>query len=125
MRIPVDRQPRTVEEIYEMAETVTEGNRDVRHRRAFVDRLLTLRMVSSGSQNPEEVVKAEELPNNRDSLTQDHVDNFLQCVKTRERPNGDVLIGHRSAQASHLGNLAYEQRRRLDFDTVREEILPL
>lgn len=78
-----------------------------------------------GAKTPEEVVKAEQLPNHHDSLTQDHVDNFLQCVKTRERPNGDVLIGHRSAQASHLGNLAYEQRRRLDFDTVREEILPL
>jgi hypothetical protein len=36
-----------------------------------------------------------------------------------------VLIGHRSAQASHLGNLAYEQKRRLALDTVREEILPL
>jgi hypothetical protein len=35
-----------------------------------------------------------------------------------------VLIGHRSAQASHLGNLAYLQKRRLRFDVVREEILP-
>jgi hypothetical protein len=36
-----------------------------------------------------------------------------------------VLIGHRSAQASHLGNIAYMQRRRIDFDTQLEEILPL
>ena len=53
-----------------------------------------------------------------------HVANFLECVRTRKLPNGDVLIGHRSAQASHLGNLAYIQKRRLDFDPVREEILP-
>ncbi len=59
-----------------------------------------------------------------DSLTFEHVRNFLQSMKTRQRPNGDVLIGHRSAQASHLGNLAYVQKRRLDFDPVREEILP-
>ncbi len=58
-------------------------------------------------------------------LDQDHVDNFLECVRSRNLPNGDVLIGHRSAQASHLGNLSYEQKRRLDFDPVREEILPL
>lgn len=58
-------------------------------------------------------------------MTLDHVNNFLECVVTRKRPNGDVLIGHRSAQASHLGNIAYEQKRRLDFDVVREEILPL
>ena len=67
------------------------------------------------------VVQAE--PGN-DPLTQAHVNNFLECVKTRKRPNGDVLIGHRSAQASHLGNISYMQKRRIDFDPVREEILP-
>ena len=59
-----------------------------------------------------------------DPLTQAHVNNFLDCVKTRKRPNGDVLIGARSAQASHLGNISYMQKRRIDFDPVREEILP-
>ena len=59
-----------------------------------------------------------------DQLTLDHVQNFLDCVKSRKRPNGDVLIGHRSAQASHLGNIAYLEKRRIDFDPVREEILP-
>ncbi|MEP6534091.1 MAG: Gfo/Idh/MocA family oxidoreductase [Bryobacteraceae bacterium] len=57
--------------------------------------------------------------------TIDHVENFLDCVHSRKLPNGDVLIGHRSAQASHLGNIAYEQKRRLRFDPMREEILPL
>jgi len=60
-----------------------------------------------------------------DGLTLDHVKNFLECVRTRKLPNGDVLIGHRSAQASHLGNISYMQKRRLDFDVIREEILPL
>jgi predicted dehydrogenase len=59
-----------------------------------------------------------------DPLTQAHVNNFLECVKTRKRPNGDVLIGHRSAQAWHLGNISYMQKRRIDFDPIREEILP-
>jgi predicted dehydrogenase len=57
-------------------------------------------------------------------FTMDHVRNFLDCMRTRKLPNGDVLIGHRSAQASHLGNIAYVQKRRIDFDPVREEILP-
>ncbi len=57
-------------------------------------------------------------------MTIDHINNFLQCVKSRKLPNGDVLIGHRSAQASHLGNISYMQKRRIDFDPVREEILP-
>lgn len=65
------------------------------------------------------VVKSE-----RDQ-TIDHVENFLECMRSRKLPNGDVWVGHRSAQASHLGNLAYEQKRRLRFDPAREEILPL
>ena len=59
------------------------------------------------------------------NMTVDHVNNFLDCVRTRKRPNGDVWVGHRSAQASHLGNIAYLQKRRLKFDPDREEILPL
>jgi predicted dehydrogenase len=57
-------------------------------------------------------------------IDMDHVNNFLECVQSRKLPNGDVLIGHRSAQASHLGNISYMQKRRIDFDPVREEILP-
>ncbi|MGA2723180.1 MAG: Gfo/Idh/MocA family oxidoreductase [Bryobacteraceae bacterium] len=57
-------------------------------------------------------------------LDLDHVQNFLECIRSRKLPNGDVLIGHRSAQASHLGNISYIQKRRIDFDPVREEILP-
>ncbi|HYZ84090.1 MAG TPA: Gfo/Idh/MocA family oxidoreductase [Bryobacteraceae bacterium] len=68
---------------------------------------------------PPVVVKSE-----RDQ-TIDHVENFLDCIRSRKLPNGDVWIGHRSAQASHLGNIAYEQKRRLRFDPAREEILPL
>ncbi len=58
------------------------------------------------------------------NIDMDHVKNFLDCVKSRKLPNGDVLVGHRSAQASHLGNISYMQKRRIDFDPVREEILP-
>jgi predicted dehydrogenase len=57
-------------------------------------------------------------------MTVDHVNNFLDCVRSRKLPNADVLIGHRSAQASHLGNIAYVEKRRIDFDPLREEILP-
>jgi predicted dehydrogenase len=58
------------------------------------------------------------------SLDRDHMQNFLDCVASRTLPNGDVLIGHRSAQASHLGNLAYLEKRRIAVDPVRGEILP-
>jgi predicted dehydrogenase len=60
----------------------------------------------------------------RTEQTIEHVANFLECCRTRQRPNGDVWHGHRSAVASHLGNIAYLQKRRLNFDPEREQILP-
>ena len=72
-----------------------------------------------------EIFEVPEAERRVDRLTLDHVQNFLDCVKSRKLPNGDVYIGHRSAAASHLGNIAYVQKRRLNFDPQREEILPL
>lgn len=74
---------------------------------------------AAGRQSPVVTVNAP-----KEDMTLDHVRNFLECVKTRKRPNGDVYIGHRSAQASHLGNIAYLEKRQLHFDPAREEILP-
>jgi hypothetical protein len=61
---------------------------------------------------------------NEKNLDSEHVENFLDSVRTRRRPNGDAAFGHRSAMASHLGNIAYMERRRIHFDPDREEILP-
>jgi predicted dehydrogenase len=57
--------------------------------------------------------------------TIDHVANFLDCTRSRKLPNADVQIGHRGVIPSHLGNLAYVQKRRIKFDPAREEVLPL
>jgi len=60
-----------------------------------------------------------------EELTLSHVKNFMECVRSRKLPAGDVLIGHRSAQASHLGNISYVEKRRLNFDPIREVIMPM
>jgi predicted dehydrogenase len=59
-----------------------------------------------------------------ESLDRAHVENFLECCRSRKRPNGDVYFGHRGAMAAHLGNIAYIEKRRIKFDPDREEILP-
>ena len=55
-------------------------------------------------------------------LTQQHVRNFLDCVKSRQKPAADVEIGHRSTTFSHLGNIALATRSRLDWDAQAERI---
>jgi predicted dehydrogenase len=53
-------------------------------------------------------------------LEAQHVRNFLDCVKARKTPNSDVVSGHRSALASHLGKIAYVQKKRVTFDPAKE-----
>ena len=57
----------------------------------------------------------------RDNMHLNHVQNFLECMKTRERPRSDVEIGHNSMIACHLGNAAYRLGRRVDWDIEKEE----
>ncbi len=54
------------------------------------------------------------------SLEAEHVKGFLECLKSRKTPTSDVIGGHRSALASHLGKLAYVKKRRITFDPASE-----
>jgi predicted dehydrogenase len=50
----------------------------------------------------------------------EHVQNFLDCVKSRETPNADIEIGHLSTRLCHLGNIAHRTGRKLTFDADKE-----
>ena len=45
-----------------------------------------------------------------------HVINFLECIKTRKKPNADVEIGAHIAKIAHLGNIAYKTGRKVFWD---------
>jgi predicted dehydrogenase len=50
-----------------------------------------------------------------------HQDNFIQCIRTRERPNADVEQGHYSALLCHMANISYlVGNRKLTFDPKTE-----
>jgi predicted dehydrogenase len=53
-------------------------------------------------------------------LEEAHVQNFIACLKSRQTPPSDVVSGHRSAVASHLGKIAYLQKRRITFNPASE-----
>lgn len=52
--------------------------------------------------------------------TNEHIGNWLHCVRTRQTPNADVEIGHRSTTVCHLGNIARWLERPLTWDPVTE-----
>jgi hypothetical protein len=51
----------------------------------------------------------------------EHQDNFLDCIRTRKKPNADVQIGHHSVLLCHMANIAYRVgNRRLELDAETE-----
>ncbi len=55
-------------------------------------------------------------------LTAMHARNFLDCVRSRELPNADVEIGHRSTSFSLLANISLATGLRLEWDAKNEVI---
>ena len=50
-----------------------------------------------------------------------HVENFLDCIKTREKPNCDIEIGAHIARFSHFGNISYRLGRKVFWDSDKQE----
>jgi hypothetical protein len=57
-------------------------------------------------------------------ITEDHVRNFLDCCKSRKRPNGDAAVAAISIIPPLLAVESYVARRRIGFDPERLETLP-
>ena len=49
-----------------------------------------------------------------------HFRNFIECVRSREKPNAEIEIGHMSTRLCHLGNIAHRTGRKLTFDAATE-----
>ena len=49
-----------------------------------------------------------------------HIQNWLDCIKTRARPIAPVEVGHRSVTVCHLAAIARELGRPLRWDPVQE-----
>jgi len=51
--------------------------------------------------------------------------DFLDCVKSRERPICPLEEGHRSTTFAHLANIALETRSRIEWDAENERVTNL
>jgi predicted dehydrogenase len=56
-------------------------------------------------------------------VSNNHHQNWLDCIKTRKTPIADVAIGHRSATVCHLGNIAIRLGRKITWDPAKEQIV--
>ena len=73
---------------------------------------------------PPKVEDRDSSPENAQrGLNAHHMRNFLECVRSRERPSADVEIGHRTAVFCHLGNIATRLKRSLEWDPESETFI--
>jgi hypothetical protein len=49
-----------------------------------------------------------------------HMQNWLDCIASRQAPVADVEIGHRSISVCHLANITRRLGRRLQWDPAKE-----
>ncbi|MBK5291669.1 MAG: Gfo/Idh/MocA family oxidoreductase [Acidobacteriia bacterium] len=52
-----------------------------------------------------------------------HIQNFIECVISRKKPNCEIEEGHLSTALCHLGNICARTGRNLNYDGKTESIL--
>jgi len=53
----------------------------------------------------------------------EHLQNWLDCIRSREKPVADVEIGHRSVTVCHLANIARQVGRSLRWNPATENFV--
>jgi len=60
---------------------------------------------------------------NGSSGDKEHLQNFLDCIRSGKRPNADIEDGHKSTLLCHLGNIAWRTGHTLHIDPTNGHIL--
>jgi predicted dehydrogenase len=50
---------------------------------------------------------------------QNHMRNWIDCIRSRKTPNAPAEIGYRSALAVHMANLSYKSKRRITLEEAK------
>jgi Oxidoreductase family, C-terminal alpha/beta domain len=52
-----------------------------------------------------------------------HMQDWLECMKSRKMPLADVEVGHRSISVCHLVNITRQLGRKLNWDPAAEQFI--
>lgn len=71
-----------------------------------------------------EAVKAETGANTGvDNLTSSHMKNWMECIRTRKKPNADVMAGYNHSIANIMTTAALRTGQFVTFDEEKQEVL--
>jgi predicted dehydrogenase len=51
-----------------------------------------------------------------------HMQNWLDCIRSRKAPNAHIRVAHQAARTSHLANAALRAGRRVKWNNAAEKI---
>ena len=68
---------------------------------------------------PEEVNRPKGVALTGEAPSQNHIANWIDCMRSRKTPNAPVELGYRSAVAAHMCNLSYRQKRRITLEEAK------
>lgn len=107
----------------------SKGPYDRDHGVAFIGEKATL-IVDRGGwevivENEEGNKISEVIPRTKtnNNAPQDHARDFLDCMKTKEKPKASVKIGKTVAMVAHMGNIAYLSGEKLYWDAQNNEFV--
>jgi predicted dehydrogenase len=81
--------------------------------------MVTGRSAESTRYYPEKVNRPDGAALKGETPNQNHMANWIDCVRTRKTPNAPVEIGYRSAIAAHMANMSYRQKQRVTLEMAR------
>jgi predicted dehydrogenase len=53
-----------------------------------------------------------------------HLQNWVDCIRSRAKPNADIRTGHQAARTSHIANAALKARQRVRWNGTNQRIEP-
>ncbi|HWE97414.1 MAG TPA: Gfo/Idh/MocA family oxidoreductase [Tepidisphaeraceae bacterium] len=120
-----------VEQVYEGYKTVVEKGSKEAKREKFKESNGILFIGEKGRifvnrgviiSEPDDILKTElSVGDKKLFKSPGHRENWLDCIKTRQKPICDVEIGARSVTVCHLVNLAYWHGKKLQWDPAKWE----
>ncbi len=69
-------------------------------------------------------VPRKEITRTRGASLEEHWRDFLRCVRTREQPRSDALLGYYVMTALHMGIRSYLEGRAMEFDEKTQTVRP-
>jgi predicted dehydrogenase len=102
---------------YGLGERILGSDGTIEHLSGSTD-MVTGKSIQGTTYFPEEVNRRAEAVKGQ-SHDQNHMANWIECIRSRKVPNAPVEIGYRSAVAAHMANLSYRRTQRITLEEAR------